>query len=259
MARETRKPTREGNTAAVVYDRLRADILSGTLKPGTPLSQLKIARDGGTSRGPVREAMKRLEQDQLIIGFANRRFSVAPFDIADLEAVLTLTLVNTALAMRVGVPKLSDHDLATLSKCSDQMEAFASGDRELWELAYRGFTSVLISPAGGRVASVVSNLLDNIQRYRANLLHRFPRVDAGGEEIQLIVEAARKRDGVRASALYVHFFGRVCSLILAGAAPLHDAFRLRGYVSALEPGFEPLQAGSVGAARAAPKRRSTSE
>ena len=69
----------------LIYDRLRADILNGVLQPGTTLPLLAIAKESGTSSGPVREALRRLQQDQLVAARANRRFSVAPFDISDLE------------------------------------------------------------------------------------------------------------------------------------------------------------------------------
>jgi DNA-binding GntR family transcriptional regulator len=52
--------------AQVVYAQLRAQILGGTLPPGTPLREIALAGQFGVSRTPVREALRRLEQDRLL-------------------------------------------------------------------------------------------------------------------------------------------------------------------------------------------------
>ena len=93
--------------------------------------------------------------------------------------------------------------------------------------------AVLIGHSGARTRSVVDGLIDNIQRYRANLLDRFPRVYAGGAEFRQVVDAAAARDGAAAARHFALFFGRISSLILAGASPLHDPARLRAYLAAL--------------------------
>jgi DNA-binding GntR family transcriptional regulator len=224
---------RQGNTATLIYDRLRTDILSGKLEPGAPLSQLMIAKANGTSRGPVREAMRRLQQDQLVIAFANRRFNVAPFDIADLEAVLSLHLANMSLAIRASVPLLTPSDIMFLEGCSARMEAAVDRDRDAWEEGYRQFALTIVRPSGARTMALVSGLIDNIQRYRTNMLDKFPRVYAGGPEFTEIMRSVVARDGDGASAHYAEFFGRISSLILAGASPSYDAAMLRAYLAAL--------------------------
>ena len=234
--------TRDGEMAAAIYERLRGDILSGRLGPGTHLSQLTIARENGISRGPVREAMNRLQHDQLVIGQAHRRFTVAPFDIPDLESILTLHIGNMALAIRVSVPRLGENEIAALDLACGRMESTVEADRDAWEGAYREFALTLIAHAGKRIVALVASLLDNIQRYRANLLDRFPRVYAGGEELRAIVEAARQRNAAEAAALFVQYMGRISSLIVAGAAPLYDAERLRIYIGALTQNAETVRA-----------------
>ena len=230
---------REGNTVSLIYEQLRADILGGRLAPGSSLSQLTIARSYGTSRGPVREAMQRLQQDQLVIGFANRRFNVAPFEIADLEAVLSLHLANVALAIRASVPFLLDDEVDLLDRHRREMERAVDRSKEEWEPAYRSFVLTLIKHSGDRVVSLVDGLIDNAQRYRANLLDRFPRVYAGGPEFGRVVVAARRRDGAAAAACYAAFFGQLSLRILAGSAPAHDPARLRSYIAALTAGSGP--------------------
>ena len=229
------KTRREGNSASLIYDQVRADIMAGRLASGSILSQLAIAKAHGTSRGPVREAMRRLEQDQLITGAANKQFSVAPFELAELESTLILHLSNVALAIRVSAPRLADEDLAALDAAVDRMEAALDHDVAEWEAGYRAYALTITGQAGDKVVALVAGLIDTIQRFRVNLLDRFPRVYAGSDAFRQITVAARAGDGRRASELFVACFGRISSLILAGVAPRHDAARLRGYIEALAP------------------------
>ena len=226
---------REGNSASAIYDRVRADIMSGALVPGSPLSQLALAKAHGTSRGPVREALHRLQQDQLITGSANKRFNVAQIELADLESALILHLANVTLAIRVSVPRLGSLPLSQLDAAVGRMEAALAGDTAAWEAAYRDFALIICSEAGDQVVTLISGLIDSIQRFRVNLLDRFPRVYVGAEDFARIALAARDGDSKAAANLFANFFGRVSSLILAGVAPLHNAARLRGYIEALVP------------------------
>lgn len=224
---------RAGNMASLIYDQLRADILNGTLRPGTPLSQLAIAEASGTSRGPVREALRRLQQDQLVIGKANQRFQVAPFAIPDLEVVLGLHLVNMALAIQVSVPQLTAAELAHLELCVRKMEGGAEEyNQSAWEAAYRDFATSIVRHAGPRIEALIGDLVDNIQRYRMTTLNKVPRVASRGREFSEIMEAVAARNGRLAARRYAEFVGRFSMLIIAGVAPQYDASRLRTCIAA---------------------------
>ena len=193
----------------------------------------RIAKAAGTSRGPVREALRQLQQEQLVIARTardNQQFSVAPYDISDLEAVLCLHLANVTLAIRVSVPLLTDPELQHLRGCVDRMESAASGDELGWEAPYRDFTLTVIKHSSPRIETLVSLLIDNIQRHRRKTLGKSPSVYSGGPEFREILEAAEARDGKLTAARYAKFMSRVSTLILGGVAPQYNAFRLRGYV-----------------------------
>ena len=182
----TKVKRRPGNTASLIYDQLRSDILNGELAPGMPLSQLVIAKASGTSRGPVREALRRLQQDQLVVAHPNQRFSVAAFDLPDLEAVLSLHLTIVTLSMQVAVPFLTDHELQNLTRCAGLMEDTLRRDDGIgWEAAYREFILTILRHTGDRTTLLSLHLHDDIQRYRANLPHKVPRAwYAGGREFR---------------------------------------------------------------------------
>ncbi|MFM0249903.1 MULTISPECIES: GntR family transcriptional regulator [Paraburkholderia] len=241
---ETRPQKRAGNTATVIYNSLREDILSGKYPAGAPLPQLTIARDFGTSRGPVREALQRLQQEQLVIARANQRYNVAPFEISDFESLLSLMLLNMTIAIRVCVPLLKDKDLDEIEERANALIA-ASTTREIvaWETASREFCLLMVAPAGERTSVLIAHFLDNLQRYRSTILSRSPHASVmsdfphvwrpDSEELRAVVQAARKRDAVRAASHYANYFCRLSMLILAGAAPRHDPVIFRRTVDAI--------------------------
>ena len=224
---------RAGNMAALIYDQVRADILNGVLRPGTPLSQLTIASAHGTSRGPVREALRRLQQDQLVIARANHRFNVAPFDISDLEAMLCLHLANVTLAIRVSVPHLTDQELQHLQACVQLLESLPEVDKRTFKAEFRDFTLTIVKHAGPRTESLIALLVDHLELYRRTSYDKLPIVYTGGPEFRRIVEAAATRNGELAADIYAKFMSRIAMLVLAAVAPQYNASRLREYVLAL--------------------------
>lgn len=68
MSSETAAPTQlpRATYASMVTERLRANIVNGTLAPGSQLSEVELANTFGVSRGPVREALQRLIQEGLV-------------------------------------------------------------------------------------------------------------------------------------------------------------------------------------------------
>jgi DNA-binding GntR family transcriptional regulator len=241
-ARETPPPDeasrvkREGNTATLIYEELRAKILDGTFAPGEPISQLSVAKAGGTSRGPVREALRRLEQEKLVVAEANRRFCVAAFDIGDLEEVLGLHLVNISLAIRIGTPFLTKDDLKQLSECAEEFDKAANRDRFAWDATFRRYVLCFAQHAGTHTVSLINGLIDDAQRYRTHVLADLPPVShPPGKPFREITRAATAKEGQRAAELFADLFSRIASLVVASASPRYDAARLRAYIAAVLP------------------------
>ena len=145
-------------------------------------------------------------------------------------------MANVTIGIRVSVPLLTDTEIRDLEVYYHAMRNALERDKIEWEASYRRFIAVLIKHSGERTISIVGGLTDHIQHYRANLLDRFPRVHAGGPEFEHVFQDAQRRDGEKAAIHFVEFFGRVASLILAGASPRYDAALLRSYIAALSPG-----------------------
>src|SRR5688572_20431148 len=82
----------EGTTMPV-YRHLRRAILSGELAPSAVVSQVQLAAKYGISRAPVREALRLLQNEGLVLATHNRRMRIAPLTVEGLEELYALRLL----------------------------------------------------------------------------------------------------------------------------------------------------------------------
>ncbi len=109
----------------LVLSSLREAILAGVLSPGARLRQEDLAERFGTSRIPVREALRALEYEGLVASEPNRGFTVTELDADDVEEVYDLRIVLESHAVRVALPLLTDEDIVELDRsvrCDDQRD-----------------------------------------------------------------------------------------------------------------------------------------
>jgi DNA-binding GntR family transcriptional regulator len=112
-----------------IYRTLRSDILNGAFEDGERLVQHAIADRMGTSRIPVRDALKRLEGDGLVVRGPQGGLYCKRFGERDLEEIYTLRALLEPLALRLAAPRLEPEALSELSELIDAMnDAIAAGD-----------------------------------------------------------------------------------------------------------------------------------
>src|SRR3954464_15979178 len=93
-----------------VYSRLRAMLLNGEIPPGTVISQVKLAKQLGVSTTPLREAMRLVQAEGLLIAEHNQRSRVAPLDPADIDVVYASRILLEAVAISLTVNGLTAED-----------------------------------------------------------------------------------------------------------------------------------------------------
>jgi len=116
-------PGQRSTLGTIVTDRLRDHVIHGRFPPGTVLGEVNLAARFGVSRGPIREALDRLEREGLVITQPNRRTFVARLSRADFEEVYSLRTALELLAVREAVRHAGPDDLAELQAIVDTMAA----------------------------------------------------------------------------------------------------------------------------------------
>lgn len=205
--------------AEQVKDRLLQDILSGRYPPNSRIVETRVAREIGTSQAPVREALRGLEALGVV--------EILPFKGARVRRPSTAELLEgyavrqelECLAIRLGVPLMTDQDLADIERLNDDMQAVAAtGDRHEVAVRDAAFHTRLLQLARNRTLERVWRALEPFSRTYLTLVG--PGADAAWSAglHPGIVAALRTREVDRVeAALRTHF--REASTRLAGSWP----------------------------------------
>lgn len=108
---------------------VRNTIISGRMGLGQHLNETETARQMGVSRIPLREALKKLEQEGLVTRVPNRGCFVVDFDETDVCEVFSLRAALESMAFEWALPQLTADDYLVLrALIQAQVEAIAAGD-----------------------------------------------------------------------------------------------------------------------------------
>jgi DNA-binding GntR family transcriptional regulator len=188
--------------AASVARSLREAILSGRLKPGTRIRQEDVARQHGTSRIPVREALRQLETDGLVTLVPHSGARVAVMDFAGFSELYRIRELVEPMAIAESAPRLTDRQLHGLRELMAAVDA-STEDLHHWLEYDRQFhlASYAAAPLP-RLLEMVERFWNQTQQYRrAYLATVKPNLDVVDAEHRLILEALERRDADDAAAL----------------------------------------------------------
>jgi DNA-binding GntR family transcriptional regulator len=206
---------------AAPYDLLKQAILSGELEPGQPLVETSLATWCGVSRTPVREALRRLEQDGLVErndhGLAVR--SRSPEEILDLYDT---RIVLEATAAKVAAERRHEHDVRALRWALDLGRNVAITDPAAMADANRQFhRAVWAASHNESLIDLLERLDLHLGRYPGTTLLSPGRWDAARDEHAALADAIEKRDGNLAHAIATGHFAAARDIRLALFAEEH--------------------------------------
>jgi DNA-binding GntR family transcriptional regulator len=105
-----------------VYEALWSRIVSGEIKPGTRLSDLQWSTKLNVSRTPVREAMRKLQQDGVLLPLSRGGYEVLRINAHDLQRLYRCRAVLESLAVREAAENISKSQLGKLALLFNQTE-----------------------------------------------------------------------------------------------------------------------------------------
>jgi len=111
------------------FDSIKADIIWGELPQGTKIVESDLALKYGISRGPLREAIHRLEQIKLIVRIPHAGSRVVTLDLKMMEDIYVAREALEGMAARLAARLMPDTEIRALSALLDQHEA-AIGETE---------------------------------------------------------------------------------------------------------------------------------
>jgi DNA-binding GntR family transcriptional regulator len=186
-----------------VRDRLREDILAGRLEPGTELSEVALAREFGTSRGPLREALGRLASEGLVTVTPRRGAVVTQLSREEFIDAYQVREALETLAIRLAVPLMSDAEVAHLRELCELMARAAREDEvRLFFATNNSFHEALVRGSRNRKLHEVHGMLvGQMVPYLPRSLELRGNLQQSVAEHEAILAAIESRDADRAAEL----------------------------------------------------------
>lgn len=146
------------------YAKIRAHVLSGAVRPNEQLTEDQLAQITGVSRTPVREAVRRLEDELLLVRSDTKRLFVADWSRDDIEEMFTLRQMLECHAAERAAQRLTREQIAALEAINHKLKAAieqAQPDVARFLDANRAFHDVIIDAAlSPRLAQLLAKLVE---------------------------------------------------------------------------------------------------
>lgn len=180
----------------VVFNTLRQAILKGELEPGERLMEIQLAERLGVSRTPIREAIRKLELEGLVLMIPRKGAEVAEISEKSLREVLEVRRSLEELAIELACQRITPEELTALEEAENRFAravedgkvmAIAESDENYHELIYQ-------ATANDRLVQILNNLREQMYRYRLEYIKDEDRRQILVVEHEHILRAVRRRD-----------------------------------------------------------------
>ena len=221
--------------ASSVYERLRADILRGELRPGDKLRIEFVSERYDAGHSPVREALNRLSSDGLVDRRDQRGFCVAAASLADLLELTRTRCWLEEIGLRESIKAFSSSweegvvlALHRLERVPRSITPQSYHENPEWERLHRAFHRSLIAGCDSRwLLGFCDQLADQAYRYRQlSAQQAFPKRNEKNEH-QAIVSAVLARDADLAVALLNEHYRKTADIIVESDGSARRASRTR--------------------------------
>jgi len=187
----------------VVFNTLREAILKGELVPGERLMEKQLAERMGVSRTPIREAIRKLELEGLVVMVPRKGAEVASITEKDITDVLEVRGTLEALAVRLACEKMSEKDIKRLIKVKDEFEE-AAKSKKTEKLINKDveFHDIIFQSTGNeKLIQIINNLREQIYRFRVKYIFEMENYTQLVEEHDEIVNSIKNKDKKKAEAI----------------------------------------------------------
>ncbi len=218
-------PEKARTLAGDVLHRLRADIVTCRLKPGSALKFEHLKDAYGASFGTLREALTALAADGLVVSEEQRGFRVAPVSRADLVDLTEARVLIERQLITLSIQNGGDDWEVSTAACLHRMALAAervSGNvvlNETWKTAHAQFHEALVAASGSPILlGMRATLFKRAERYRSlsSLVRKIKRSKI--DEHRLIMEAAFSRQIQKTQGLLEDHMRATTANVLAHAA-----------------------------------------
>ena len=180
----------------VVFNTLRQAILKGELEPGERLMEIQLAERLGVSRTPIREAIRKLELEGLVLMVPRKGAEVARISEKSLREVLEVRRSLEELAIELACQKITDEQIGELEAAEAVFaEAVQKGDPMTIAESDESYHDVIYQATeNGRLVQILNNLREQMYRYRLEYIKDADKRHILVVEHEHIIRAEKSRN-----------------------------------------------------------------
>lgn len=206
----------------VVFNTLRQAILRGELKPGERLMEIQLANKLGVSRTPIREAIRKLELEGLVLMIPRRGAEVAEITEKNLRDVLEVREALEVLSVQLACEHITQEQVKDMKAAASAFKSvLKSGDVTKIAEADVHFHDVIALATGNqKLIQILNNLREQMYRYRVEYLKNEKIYTQLLEEHEKLIEAIETRQKDAAVRI-------VCQHIDNQAEAISDLIRMK--------------------------------
>lgn len=183
-----------------IAELLREDILNNILKAGSPLRQQDLSKRFSVSMIPIREALRRLEAEGLVVVYPNRGAFVSELSVEHITEVFETRIILETGAVDLLLPLISDRILKKAEHILDCLDE--TKETEMLSRLNQEFHTLLFSPLRNKVFSdILDTLHGNIERYMRLYLSEETHHEISQQYHRAILAAVREKDSLKTKRL----------------------------------------------------------
>lgn len=192
-----------------VYEKIKYDIVHLTLKPGEKLSEVSLAEKYGISKAPIRVALRKLQEEGLIVIRPQSGSIVSPISISRAVNIIDIRLLLEPYAAAHAVQNLTKEDLRYLEERFKLLDIMVPGSEERSQFISKVDIELhgMIQDRSGNpmIREILSRYASEIQRIRRANIEWRNRMGPSEQEMRYIFAAITQRDAEKAAeAMRIH-------------------------------------------------------
>jgi len=184
------------------YEQIRERITTLELAPGSPVNEQKLAEELGMGLAPVREALKLLAHDSLVVITPRHGLYVADVDIPDLEQLSEMRLALEGLSARLAAKRATPDDLVVLEALRQEQAATPPADsKRLFSVDHKFHQAIARAAHNKYLADSLERLFGLSQRLWYLALPKLGFLPGAVEKHLGLVHAIQNGDGDEAERI----------------------------------------------------------
>ncbi len=189
------RPLRE-----IVYEELKKQILEGKIDPGTRMMEVEMAEEMGVSRTPIREAIRKLEKEGLVIIEPRRGIYVSQISAKDMVEILEVRQNMEGLAASYAAIRMSDEAKEILKETAEAYNKAVQEENMEDMIKYdTRFHHLIVEGSDNKILlNMVEQLQELVLRFRYLYYDSFKRAEQMPAEHTMILKAILEKDTEKA-------------------------------------------------------------